>query len=241
VKVLQTAKQIEDARFELRNMGVSSLRPDSRVGRFLVEVGLYPGVHIGDFRKSWDVLETVRFLAEHVSKDTPVLDLGAFGSEMPPALCKLGFEQVHGIDLNSKIATMPYRDRVQYVQGDFLRTPYPDASFGAITAISVIEHGYDPALLWTEVGRLLKRRGYFVFSFDFWPEKIDSDDVQFFGLDWIIFSRAEVAEMVTSAAALGLYPVGAGKLEVGERPVSFAGKSYTFAWMALQKKTSELK
>jgi SAM-dependent methyltransferase len=55
-----------------------------------------------------------------------------------------------------------------------MHTPFEDRSFSCITSISVIEHGFDGSRLVREVSRLLVRGGYFIASFDCWPEKIDS-------------------------------------------------------------------
>jgi SAM-dependent methyltransferase len=119
-----------------------------------------------------------------------------------------------------------------------MATPYPDASFGAVTAISVIEHGYDPPRLLSEISRLLRPGGYFLASFDYWPEKIDTTGTKIFGMDWTIFSREEVLDFVSKAEEYGLEPVGDIALDAGDRVIRWGGKAYTFGWLALCRKST---
>jgi SAM-dependent methyltransferase len=91
-----------------------------------------------------------------------VLDIGAFASEIPLILRTLGYARVSALDLNPAVTEMPFSGAIDYRVGDFLRAPYADGFFGAITAISVIEHGFDGDALVSEVRRLLRPGGYFV-------------------------------------------------------------------------------
>lgn len=99
----------------------------------------------------------------------------------------------------------------------------------------MIEHGFDGRALLTEVSRLLKPNGYFIASFDYWPEKIDTSQIKFFEMDWKIFSETEVSEFISLAATYGLKSVGEINYEGNESPIECAGKKYTFGWLALQK------
>ena len=72
-------------------------------------------------------------------------------------------------------------------------------------------------------------------SFDYWPEKISTEGIQMFGMDWRIFSRGEVEELIRTARSYGLSPHGAIDLDAVQRPITFLERSYTFAWLALQK------
>src|SRR3954467_6550223 len=142
LEVLQSNAQVRAARRQLKRKAVSFVRPAWRT--WLARYGFVrDGFAIGDHIKSWDVAQTAHLIAAHVPKDEPVLDIGAFASEMPPILHRLGYRRVCGVDLNPRIADMPFAGAIDYRVGDFLRTPYADAHFAAITAISVIEHGFD--------------------------------------------------------------------------------------------------
>lgn len=234
--VLGSRPQIEIARKELVGKGVSCLEAPWR--SILRRFGISRGVQVGDFVKSWDVLATLHFLEEHVNRNEPILDIGCYASEVLVALHKLGYSRLTGADLNPDLQRMPYRDSIRYEVADFMHTKFEDASFRAITSISVIEHGFQAVPLLKEMSRLLKPGGYFIASFDYWPEKIDTTGVKFFDMDWLIFSKQDVADFVKQAAGYGLEPVGEMKYDTKDKAIKCGGKQYTFAWMVLRKTRS---
>ncbi len=234
LEVLQNARQYREARVVLRSSGRSAL--DSAPRRLLRRLGIAPGLPLGEYNKSWDVMRTLDLIGSRLPRDAKILDLGAYCSEVPVALRKMGYTKVHGIDLNPEVARMPYADSVAYAVGNFMKAPYPDATFACMTAISVIEHGYDPQALFAEVGRLLAPGGMFLASFDYWPEKIDTKGTTFFDLSWLIFSHEEFRSMLDEAARHGLYPLGEIHPEASQADIHCSGYDYTFAWMALQKR-----
>ncbi len=231
--VLKSEVEISDAREELRRRRVSFAR--SRWRRMAHRLGLPWAVNVGDELKSWDVLKTMEFIEGTVSKDDPILDIGAFASEIPCILHKLGYRNVAGVDLNPKIKRMPYADAVRYEVADFLHTPFENESFQAITAVSVIEHGFSAEQLLKEVSRLLRPGGSFVASFDYWPDKLDTRGIALFEMDWQIFSAQEVQRFLEEAIGYGLSPHGSVDLAGGDPAIHFASRNYTFAWLALQK------
>jgi SAM-dependent methyltransferase len=116
-----------------------------------------------------------------------------------------------------------------------MRTPFNDESFDVISAISVIEHGFQPQRLLAEVSRLLKPGGLFIASVDYWQDKIDTSEIKAFGMEWIIFSRDEILAFFEKAQQHGLHPCGNLDFTSVDRPVEWMGKKYTFAWLALRK------
>ncbi len=190
---------------------------------------------MGDVRKSWDVLETARFVKARVEADETVLDIGARGSEMLPVLKKLGYRKLIGIDLDPSVLQMPRWDVIDYRIADFMHTDLADGSCSAVTAISVIEHGYDPVGLFREVARLLRPGGYFIASFDYWPDKLNTDGRTLFGMSWRIFSEDDVRQTIADAAGYGLRPAGDLHPEASSPLIHFEGYDYTFAWLALTK------
>jgi SAM-dependent methyltransferase len=196
---------------------------------------LLGGVTVGDAIKSWDVINTANFIRDRLPRETPVLDVGAYASEILSVLHRMKYSNLAGVDLNPRIKEMPFANRIRYEVADFMATPFPDGSFGAITAISVIEHGFQSERLLREISRLLRPGGCFIASFDYWPEKVDTTGIDIFGMDWKIFSKEEVVAFIEEARAYELSPCGVIDLEGGEKVIHWGGKDYTFAWFALRK------
>jgi SAM-dependent methyltransferase len=236
VTILATRAEIDQAREELRRRNLSCLR--SKLYRTLQRFRVLPGIRVGDHVKSWDVLTTADFIHQRLPKDAPILDLGAYASEILGVLHRLGFTALAGADLNAKLRRMPNADLIRYEVTDYMHTPFPDGAFAAITAISAIEHGFQSQALLSEVARLLRPGGYFVASFDYWPTKIDTRGQPLFGLDWRIFSRDEVLDFLREARTFGLEPDGPVQLDASSPVMHYAGKDYTFAWLALRKQDS---
>lgn len=235
LKVLKSAADNRQARAELERRGLSMVRRDwlGRLGRRL----RVDAMSIGDERKSWDVLTTAEFLETHLAKDAPVVDFGAFHSEITGVLCRMGFINLHGVDLNPGLMRGPYADRIRYSVADFLATGYRAESFSAITSISAIEHGHSVDRLLIEVSRLLRPGGFFVGSTDYWPDRIDTSGIRIFDMDWTIFSAGDMKDFFAKARRHGLMPAGELDDRAGEPVIRFAGKRYSFAWFALRKAT----
>ena len=236
LEVLQNKLQIGKARQELIEKGISHVdAPDSKIRALLRRLGLVRGVVIGDMVKSWDVLATAKFLEQNVKMDAPILDIGCFASEIIVSLHKLGYSNLTGADLNPDLRKMPFQEHIRYEMVNFMHTKFEDASFQAITSISVIEHDFDGDALLKEVARLLRPGGFFIASFDYWPDKIDTSGTRFFDMDWKIFSQSEIGAFIGDAAGHGLTPVGNMAYEGKDRPIDCAGRQYTFGWLVLTK------
>lgn len=233
MKVLKNETQISDARQDLIKMGVSGLATPLR--SLLRRFSLINEIVLGDQVKSWDVLETLEFINRHTSKNAPILDIGCYASEILIALHKLGYKNLTGADLNPDLKKMPSQREIRYEVTNFMQTPFVDNSFEVITSISVIEHGFDGHALLKEMSRLLKPGGYFISSFDYWPEKIDTTGTKFFGMDWMIFSKQDVENLITLALDYGFAPFGELNYEAEEAPIECGGKKYSFGWLVLQK------
>lgn len=231
--VLKFKSEIRSARDEMRRSGISCLTP--WIWKWLNTIGFFGGVTLGDIVKSWDVLKTASFIRDHLSRETPVLDVGAYASEILSVLHRMKYSNLAGVDLNPRIKEMPFADHIRYEVADFMATPFPDGSFGVITAISVIEHGFQSERLLREISRLLGQGGYFIASFDYWPDKINTTGTEVFGMDWKIFSYDEVLSFIAEAKAYGMSPIGEIDIEAKEEVIHWSGKDYTFAWLVLQK------
>ena len=188
--------------------------------------------------KSWDVELALAAIEAVIDRDEAILDMGSVGCAILPALLRLGYRNLHGVDLDRNVLRMAGRDTIDYSTQDMTATNFDDASFGAITSISVIEHGLDAGALLREVARLLRPGGLFLFSTDYWPDKIDTSGVRLFDLSWTIFSADEITGLVDDAARYGLTaPPDYDRVlrAVDERPVDFADRRYTFLFGALTR------
>jgi SAM-dependent methyltransferase len=233
VQVLQSQSEIAAARQELRQRGLSCI-PNGWVKK-LRNRGLLKGLSVGDEIKSWDVLNTTLFLQENVARASPVLDIGAFASEILVVLHRLKYSELSGVDLDARLRFMPHKEATRYAIADFMHSPFRAGTFAAITAMSVLEHGFQSRSLLLELARLLRPGGYFVASFDYWPSKIDTSGIDIFGMSWTIFSEAEVRGFLTDARRYGLNLCGPAQLGAQQPLIETAGKRYTFGWLALQR------
>lgn len=240
--VLRRQEEIDSARARLEERGLASrtsgvARAASAVKRRLrlpdPKMDRRP-----DDRKSWDVLRTIEGIEARLAPDDPVLDVGSYASAILPALGRLGYRNLSGIDLDPRVPDMSEEVSAELVVGDLTETRWPAEQFAAITAISVIEHGVPEAGLLGEVSRLLRPGGLFLFSTDYWPQKIDTSDTRLFGLPWTIFSAGEMEGFVERAAGYGLRPMSdpvQALRDVESRPINFAGRDYTFLHGVLAK------
>lgn len=235
LSVLKNKREIKNSRRALVDKGVSGLQ--SKLRKLISAFSSSNYMEVGDELKSWDVLKTVDFIQQNASVDANILDLGCYASEVLISLHKGGFKSLTGVDLNENIKNMPHAESIRYVKSNFMSMPFDNGSFEVITSISVIEHGYDPERLFSEVSRVLRPGGYFVSSFDYWPSKINTDGIKFFDLDWLIFSENDVRSLLKTAEKYGLHPVGDLKFESEDPCIDCANRKYTFAWLALQKKS----
>lgn len=232
-QALNNKKQIEEARAELLKRKISALTTDwqKKLRRFR----LSSGINLGDHLKSWDVFKTVEFVEKNIPKDGAILDHGAFASEVPAILHKLGYKNIHGIDMDTNIVNMPYADHIKYVVGNFYTAPYEPNTFSAITSISVMEHGFDAEKLFGTASKLLKSGGYFIGSFDYWPTGVDTSTERLFGMSWTIFSADQVKEFLQVAEKHGLTLIGQSDFDVSNPPINYMNRDYTFGWMVLRK------
>lgn len=195
-------------------------------------------VNVGNLDKSRDVLKTVLFIEKHVPRNSPILDAGAYASEVLCALHRLKYSDLTGVDLDPQIDQMPYANRIRYMVCDYMHTPFRDASFGAVTAISVIEHGFKSRELLQEISRILKPEGFFIVSFDYWQSKMDTGGIKAFGLDWTIFSEDETRRFIDEAKRFGLEPYGKMDFSTMDKTIEWNEREYTFAWLVLRKTKS---
>lgn len=234
MKILSKYNQLTETRKILKKKGLSFAYNNS-VSNLLRRLKL-PIMQIGEFNKSWDIYNSFDFINKNLAKNTKIVDVGCYGSEILLTLHKSGFKNIHGIDTNPKIKKMPYSNKINYHVVNFFENNFQSCSFDCITSISVIEHGYDEKLFFSEFSRLLKKDGYLILTFDYWDTKIETDDIKMFDRSWNIFSKEEVKSMIFNAREkYNLELVGNENFEFKDAVINCANKNYTFAWIVFKK------
>ncbi|MDX2244027.1 MAG: class I SAM-dependent methyltransferase [Leptolyngbyaceae cyanobacterium bins.302] len=185
-------------------------------------------------QKNWDQWLLAQSLADD-DRQSQILDLGCGDGCTLDFLAALGFQHLHGIDLEIKpsLRNRPY----QLHEADMTATPFPDASFDCAVSISVIEHGVDLNAFFQEAYRLLRPNGLLFVTTDYWQQKIQIDPtIKPFGLSWSIFSDSEVAAAIALAQSHGFSLDSHTQIpDCVETTVDWYDRHYTFIAMEFRK------
>lgn len=212
------------------------LRTEEEWQRSLEEVrriGLFPH---GEPTKNWDCLAALEAVRRRVPLDGAVLDAGAeLYSTILPWLFLCGYRNLTGINLTFKKDIK--RGPIRYRPGDITRMEFADASFDAVTCLSVIEHGVDIERYLAEASRVLKPGGLLVTSVDYFETPTDTHGQRAYGVPIRIFTREDVEAMIRTSASYGFELTSPLDLRSGERVVHWPkfALSYTFAIFTLRK------
>src|SRR5262249_306471 len=116
LETLKSHSEISRARAELNRQRLSYVTPwpPPAIRPLMLRLGLNIGITVGDLTKSWDVLKTAKFIRENVAVDSPILDIGAYASEILYVLHAMGFASLYGVDLDPRIKEMPRSGQIQY-------------------------------------------------------------------------------------------------------------------------------
>jgi hypothetical protein len=242
IKLLRSRQELDDARSWLRSRSIDFTQPGkARLWRLLYALRFRRAAPPADKLKSWDVTSMLK-LIEKLTPDrsTPILDLGCFNSEILWGLRDLGYSDLHGCDLNPLCKWMPYWTSVHYKVSDMTRTGYASKRFGALTAVSAIEHGVPIGPLAREASRLLRPGGVFLVTTDYdgTGATHDTSSEQIFGQNWTIFSRPGLQAVIDEFRSSGLELLSEIKesdWQHGARPVTWNGQEYTFALLAFRR------
>lgn len=185
--------------------------------------------------KNWD-LALLADLTDDLPRNTAVADLGCAGLYALELLASQGFRRIAGLDLS-----VPWQHRVRASRRrargtgyklrrrDITATGLPTASLGALSCLSVLEHGVDVAALAAESARVLAPGGHVLVTTDYWPDPPTTDCADHFGLPWRILGKPDLEDLVAIFDAAGLESSSWPVPDVGQPVVRWGGCDYTFA------------
>jgi 2-polyprenyl-3-methyl-5-hydroxy-6-metoxy-1,4-benzoquinol methylase len=188
--------------------------------------------------KNWDLGLFMRFILSHFGKTAWILDIGCVSNPLLFNLAGMGYLNLNGIDLHLPRESIYIHPQIRYIEADLTQTPYKDGQFDCITSLSVIEHGVDPESYFKEMSRILKSGGIIITSTDYWPDKIQTQDVprtMTLGSPWNIFSKSEIIELISISERYGFKLLIPLEYTATERVVHYLGKAYTFIVFGLEK------
>jgi len=190
-----------------------------------------------DLTKNWDTLAALAAVLRRTGPAATVLDAGAaLYSTILAGLACYGYCELTAINL--EFGRPVRRGPARFLHGDATATGFDDASFDAITCLSVVEHGVDLTAYFKEAARLLKPGGILVTSTDYWCEPLDTAGKVAYGMPVHVFTPQEVGAALEIARACGLEPTSPLDLACGaEPPVTWrrVGLRYTYLVTTLER------
>ena len=196
-------------------------------------------------QKNWDMAQILGILDDE--KPNCILDMGCGGWHVLRLCRDNGVRNIFGVDLRlrlidrlrpyyfaikNKSTKLPYR----VIRGDLTKTNFPNNTFDVITCLSVIEHGVNIESFLKEASRLLRHDGKLYVSTDYWEPKIlIENSVRPFGLNWKIFSKKEIKNLVNMAKEYNLKMEDESIPSTKEKVVHWGGKDYTYISLIFKK------
>lgn len=182
--------------------------------------------------KNWDSLGALETILRRTGPDATVLDAGAaLYSSLLPSLYLYGYRNLFGINL--EIGRERAFGSVRFRHGDVTSMDFPDSSIDAIACLSVIEHGVAVKEFLADSARVLKDDGTLTVSTDYDSSPPDTSGKVAYGVPVHIFSPAEIAELIGTAAASGLELLGSFTPDHAERPVSWRRMTLDYTYVRL--------
>jgi SAM-dependent methyltransferase len=239
IRILKGQPQIEASRKGLVQRGLDSSQGWRRaIFRFFYTIRFRKKPEHVAINKSWDVFTILNEVEKYFpDKKIKIYDMGSFNSEMPIVLWNAGYHHITASDFNPMGRSIRwYGNRINFQCEDFYKPDIPPNSLDVITAVSVIEHGFDEDKILKTFSNLLKKGGVVFLTTDFRDPKTSiPEDFTLYGLSYMIFCKSEITRLVESAAKFGLKLLGESDWQMAEYPIDFLNHKFTFIFVAFQK------
>jgi SAM-dependent methyltransferase len=214
----------------------AALKTQQEVEASVAEVDRLHLPHSHEPAKDWDSLGALQEILSRTPTHAAVLDAGAeMYSRLLPWLYLYGYRNLRGINL---VFRQPVRrGPIVYEPGDLTATRFSDASFDAISCMSVIEHGVDLGAYFREMSRLLRPGGLLVTSTDYFEAPTDTKGLSAYGVPIHVFAKEELQSAIEIAQHHGLELTGPLDPTCRDRVVQWEpyGLRYTFVVFAMTK------
>ncbi|MFZ4713408.1 MAG: class I SAM-dependent methyltransferase [Bacteriovoracaceae bacterium] len=243
IEVLKNSKQISDARKALNQIGADSstglarliytLRFSLRFRRKVEPVAI---------NKSWDVYRILKTIEKFKpKKETPIYDMGSYNCEIPLALWSQGYRNLYAADFNPLGRSINwYGNNIKFRQENFYESTIEKHSLEVITALSVIEHGFEQVNFFKVCNDLLKSGGLVLITTDFHQKKIAIDPkFTIFNLSYMIFSKEEILSLIDEAKLNGFELIDNNfpdNWSESENPINFLDHDMSFIFLGFRKK-----
>lgn len=122
---------------------------------------------------------------------------------------------------------------IDHRYGDITRLPHEEGSVGAITCLSVVEHGVPLREFFAESARLLRPGGVLFVSTDFFPEPTETDGLRRFDAPVVVFDSVSLAELRAEAARAGFTETEDLVVGAPDRCVEWDEMSLRYTFVAL--------
>lgn len=243
IEVLKNQEQINEARKKLNQMGADSSTGFARkMYQLLFFLRFRRKAENVAINKSWDVLKILETIEKYKPDHSSMIyDMGSYNCEIPLSLWWRGYKKIFAADLNPLARSIRwYCNSIEFRRENFYQSSMPKHSLDIITALSVIEHGYDQVNFFKVCHDLLKPGGLVLITTDFNKTKINIDpNFKIFHLSYLIFSSNDISKLVEEASQNGFELLSTERennWDESENPIHFLEYKMSFIFLGFRKK-----